>query len=114
MGAAIGFLSVSCLILAAGCIAFGWCAVREAKRSAAIEKLNRELKEQACRHAADAGRLEAENEILLRDKESLTQSQPKAQDTPRRMSGAALRREFQKLNATPAEPTQAERLNGNG
>lgn len=56
-------------------------------------------------------RLQAERDELLRQKQSLTQSDAEVQHRARRgLTGAELRRLNDRENATKPEPTQAEKL----
>jgi hypothetical protein len=65
--------------------------------------------------AKDIADLEAENKVLQRDKQSLTQPVAKAQDAAKRpLRGAEIRRMAERVNAPAAEPTQAQRLENHG
>jgi hypothetical protein len=104
MGAiTILILAVLCVLLTALTIwamaqAIGWREeCEEGATSLAVARQNVE-------------QLAAENEFLRRDKQVLTERQPRAQDTRRRYSGAELRRLNEQLNVGAPEPTQAEML----
>ena len=106
--------AVTILILAVACAILVWEIQLERKEIKHLDIWARMEKSHAEKLFSKVEALEAENDLLRRDKERLTQGGARAQDTPRRVSGAELRRIAERKNATVPTATQAERLENHG